>query len=91
MTAAPYAVKWSKPAKQAIAEELPEAVAAAVIELVTGALAEQPRRVGKPLGEPFEDMWSARRATYRVLYRIDDRQRIVVIESIRHRGHAYRT
>ncbi|RCW43649.1 mRNA-degrading endonuclease RelE of RelBE toxin-antitoxin system [Halopolyspora algeriensis] len=86
----PYAVKWSKPAKRAVAKELPEAVAAAVIELVTGALAQQPYRVGKPLKEPFEGMWSARRATYRVLYRVDDQQRIVVIESVQHRGHAYR-
>lgn len=86
-----YDVKWAKPARRALAQELPEAVAAAVIELVTGSLAVNPRRVGKPLSAPFEGTWSARRATYRILYRIDDQKRTVIIESVRQRGHAYRT
>ncbi|WP_197684152.1 type II toxin-antitoxin system RelE family toxin [Allokutzneria albata] len=55
-----------------------------------GPSRENPYRVGKPLREPFEGLWSARRATYRVVYRIDEEQRTIMIETIRHRGDAYR-
>lgn len=86
----PYTVKWSKPAKRAISVELPEAAAAAALELILGALRTDPYRVGKPLIAPMEGVWSARRASYRILYRIDEDRRIVTIETIRHRRNAYR-
>ncbi len=85
-----YAVVWSAPARRAIGKELPEAVAAAALELILGAVREEPRRVGKPLRAPMDGVWSARRATYRVLYRIDEATHTVVIEAIRHRRGAYR-
>ncbi len=87
---APYALEWSAPARRAIAKELPEAVAAAALELILGSLREDPHRVGKPLRAPLEGLWSARRATYRVLYRIDTANPTVRIETIRHRRNAYR-
>jgi len=87
---APYALLWSGPAKRAISKELPEAVAAAALELILGALRNDPHRVGKPLHAPMEGIWAARRATYRVLYRIDDVSHTVTIETIRHRRSAYR-
>jgi mRNA interferase RelE/StbE len=86
----PYTVRWSAPAWRAISKELPEAVAAAALELILGALRENHHRVGKPLRAPLEGAWSARRATYRVVYRIDDLTRTVTIEMIRHRRSAYR-
>jgi mRNA interferase RelE/StbE len=63
----PYEVQWSPAARRALCEQLPETVAAAVVELVLGALRYEPRRVGKPLREPLAGYWSARRATYRVI------------------------
>jgi mRNA interferase RelE/StbE len=86
----PYTVLWSGPAKCAIAKELPEAVAAAALELILGALRADPRRVGKLLRAPMDGIWSARRATYRVLYRIDGTSNTVTIETIRHRRSTYR-
>ena len=35
--------------------------------------------------------YSARRGTYRIVYRIDEAKRLVEIYSIRHRRDAYRT
>jgi mRNA interferase RelE/StbE len=90
MSGPPYTVVWSALAKRAIGKELPEAVAAASVELILGALRDDPYRVGKPLHAPMEGLWSARRATYRVLYRIDDDARAVIVEAIRHRRGAYR-
>ncbi|MGH3548992.1 MAG: type II toxin-antitoxin system RelE family toxin [Pseudonocardiaceae bacterium] len=86
----PYTVLWSGPAKRAIGKELPEAVAAAALELIIGALREDPHRAGKPLRAPLDGIWSARRATYRVLYRIDDANHVVTVETIRRRRSAYR-
>lgn len=86
----PYDLKWSKPAKRALTCDLPEPVAAAVIELATGPVIENPYRVGNPMNPPFAGQWSAQRSTYRILYRIDEQKRMVVVESVRHRGHAYR-
>lgn len=86
----PYILCWSGPAKRAINKELPEGVAAAALELILGALRNDPHKVGKPLHAPMEGIWSARRAMYRVLYRIDDADHTVTIETIRHRHSAYR-
>jgi mRNA-degrading endonuclease RelE of RelBE toxin-antitoxin system len=73
-----------------MAEVLPEAVAAAVIALVTGDLLSAPRRVGKPLRRALEGLWVARRGTFRVVYRIDDNNHEVVVLRVDHRGDVCR-
>ena len=51
-------------------EKLPEAVAAACVEFIAGALRVNPRRLGKPLlrGQ-WVGLWSARRGVYRIHHR----------------------
>ena len=85
MTEQPYEIVLTPPARRAITEDLPEAVAAAVIDFVTTALLENPHRVGKPLRNNLDGIWSARRGTYRVLYRIREDPREVVVLRIDHR------
>ena len=85
-----YEIVVTRPAATAIAEQLPEAVATAVIQLTTGALLDDPRRVGVALRNELEGLWSARRGTYRVLYRIDGARREVVILRVAHRRDVYR-
>jgi len=68
---------------------LPERAAAAVIEAFL-AIRENPHRAGKPLRFELDGLWSARRGPYRVLYRIDEGERLVEIASVAHRAHAYR-
>lgn len=70
---------------------VPEKVATAVYEFVTGPLLENPRRVGKPLDPPLAPAYSARRGTYRVLYLINDANRTVEVTAISHRADAYRS
>ena len=77
---------WTPTGKRALVR-LPEKAAAAVVEFVYGALAENPRRVGEPLRFELEGMHSARRGDFRIIYRISDRVTIVAIE---HRADAYR-
>ncbi|MHB1555820.1 MAG: type II toxin-antitoxin system RelE family toxin [Acidimicrobiales bacterium] len=81
----------ARSAARRLAEDLPEAVAAACIEFVLGPLAEDPRRVGAPLRKPFEGQWRARRGEYRVRYRIDEETRTVYVLDIDHRRDAYRS
>ena len=90
MSEPPYELVVARPAATTIAEELSESVAAAVIELITGPLLDNPRRVGVELRNELEGLWSARRGTYRVLYRIDDQRQEVVILRVGHRGDVYR-
>jgi len=67
-----YELVVTAQAARAIRETLPEAVAFAVIDFSTGALLDNPKRGGAPLRGESEGVWSARRGTYRVLYRVDD-------------------
>lgn len=86
----PFGIVVAEPAARAIAETLPEAVAAAVIDLITGDLLASPRRVGKPLGRELEGTWVARRGTFRVLYEIDEERHEVVVLRVDHRRDVYR-
>ena len=89
--ARPYALRATPTVRRALAESLPEAVATAAFEFITGPLLEQPYRVGKRLLPPLDDRYSARRGTYRVIYRIDDAARVVTVVDIGHRRDVYRT
>jgi len=84
----PYDLALGAAARRALAEDLSESVAAAIIEFITGALVTQPRVVGKPLHEPLSGVWAARRGAYRVLYRIDEPGRTVLVIRIDHRSDA---
>jgi mRNA interferase RelE/StbE len=85
-----YELIVTPPAARAIAEQLSEPVAAAVVEFLTTTLIHEPRRVGKPLRRELAGVWSARRGTYRILYRVRDDTREGIVLRIEHRGDVYR-
>ena len=84
-----YELRLSRAARRALAETLPESVAAAVWQFVSGPLLDNPHRVGKPLRFELEGYYSARRGQYRVVYRIDEDEVIVDVIRISHRSDAY--
>jgi mRNA interferase RelE/StbE len=87
----PYELGLARPARRAISELLPEDVAAAAVEFITGPLLEAPYRVGRPLRGELAGIHSARFATqWRILYQIDESKRVVVVQDIQHRSTAYR-
>ena len=86
-----YELVVTPPARRALTDRLPEAVAAAVIDFLTTTLVKEPRRVGRPLRADLAGVWSARRGTYRVLYRIRETPREVIVLRIEHRRDAYRS
>jgi len=87
----PYSILLSRQARRNLSENLPLDVAIAATETIQQAIAVNPARVGKPLDEPFDGYYSARRGTYRIIFRIDEAKRVVEIHSIRHRRDAYRS
>jgi mRNA interferase RelE/StbE len=85
-----YQIRFQPAARRAIAERLPETVAAAVLEFCEAALAVNPHRVGKPLFGPLAGCHGARRGTYRVVYRNEENTRTVHVLDIDHRAEIYR-
>jgi mRNA interferase RelE/StbE len=84
-----YGVRISSPARRRLSR-LPPNIAPAVVEFITGVLAENPLRLSKPLTGEFQGLRSARRGDYRVLLEIDDDARTVLVVRIAHRAQAYR-
>ncbi len=85
-----YELRVYGPARRALEERLPLAVAVAVWEFCNGPLREEPDRVGRPLGRELAGYFSARRGAYRVIYRVEDDARIVHVVRIDHRADVYR-
>lgn len=89
MNQPPFEVTWS-PTAQRDLQRLPEKVLTAVAEFVYGAIADNPYRVGRPLHLELAGRHAARRGSYRIVYRIDEDQRLVRVESVDHRSDIYR-
>lgn len=87
----PYRLRTTPTVRRALTQRLPEAVAVAVYEFMTGPLLTQPYRVGKRLMPPLDDRFSARRGTYRIIYRVDEATRTVTVVDVNHRSDVYRT
>jgi mRNA interferase RelE/StbE len=91
VTADPYELGMARPARRAISELLPEDVASAAVEFISGPLLGRPYRIGKPLRGELTGFYSARPGTqWRVLYRIDESKHAVIVEDIQHRSTACR-
>jgi len=90
LSADDYDLVVAGPVARAIANRLPEAVAIAVIEFLTGPLVEEPHRVGTPLRRELSGLHSARRGTFRILYRVDDDGRVVTVVRVEHHADVYR-
>lgn len=90
MTERAYRAQWSRSARRAVGESLPEPVAVTAAEFISGPLLGSPRRVGKPLRDELDGIHSARLGrSWRVLYEIDEGSGVTTILDIRHRADAY--
>jgi mRNA interferase RelE/StbE len=85
-----YEIELTRAARKALTEVLPETAAVACWEFIRGPLAENPRRVGKPLLGQLEGRYSARRGEFRVIYQIFDDRIVVRVIHIAHRRDVYR-
>ena len=71
-------------------DKLPLAAAAALFEHLTDPVTSDPHRLGKPLEQPYDGVWTTRRGDYRALYVIDDHARRITVIAVAHRRDAYR-
>ena len=85
----PYEVRISARAERDVLG-LPAKIGAACIEFIFGPLADDPLRLGGPLSGHLAGLRSARRGSYRILYRLDDQARRIDIVHIDHRGDVFR-
>lgn len=85
----PYTVTFTPAARRRM-DKLPLDAAVALFEHITGPVAGDPRRLGKPLEQPYDGVWTTRRSDYRALYVIDDDTRTITIIAVAHRRDAYR-
>jgi mRNA-degrading endonuclease RelE of RelBE toxin-antitoxin system len=86
----PYSLRVAGPVARVIEHKLPESVATAAIEFMTGTLLRDPYRVGKKLQRELEGTYSARRGAFRITYEIDEEHHRVIVLRIEHRADVYR-
>ena len=82
-----FAVTFTSSARRQM-DKLPLPAAIALFEHLTGPVASNPHRLGKPLEVPYHGVWTTRRGDYRALYLINDGT--VPVIAVAHRRDAYR-
>ena len=85
----PYAVALTPEAQRQLAR-LPEKLFAAALEGLYGSVARDPWRTSKPLHDELAGLRVARRSEYRIVFRIDEPKRLIVVRRIDHRRDVYR-
>jgi mRNA interferase RelE/StbE len=86
---AAWKVEVTSPALKGF-RRLSEKAAAAIVEFVTGPLADNPRRLSKPLTNELLGLHTARRGDYRVLFTLDVEDHILYVHRIEHRSDVNR-
>jgi mRNA interferase RelE/StbE len=85
----PYDVALTPEAQRQLSR-LPEKLVAALLEGLYGSIARNPLRTSKPLHDELAGLRVARRARYRIVFRIDVSKRLIVVRRIDHRRDVYR-
>jgi mRNA interferase RelE/StbE len=71
-------------------QRIPPRIVEPLLAFIFSGLAENPTTRGKPLVGDFEGYWTARRGDFRVIYRIDDTERMITVHRVAGRADAYR-
>jgi len=85
---AEYEVTFARSARREL-EALDASIVRRVISRIEG-LTQYPRPSGSRKLHGEQNLWRIRIGDYRVVYNVDDRQRIVDIVRVRHRREVYR-
>jgi mRNA interferase RelE/StbE len=84
---ADYAIVFARSARKEL-EALDRPMIARVIARIE-ALAHDPRPAGARKLRGSRNLWRVRVGDYRIVYGLDDRQRVIDIVRVRHRRDAY--
>jgi mRNA interferase RelE/StbE len=85
----PYEIAFTPEAQRQLSR-LPEKIVTAVLEGLYGSVARDPWRVSKPLHDELAGLRVARRGQYRLVFRIDDAKRLIVVRRVDHRRDVFR-
>jgi mRNA interferase RelE/StbE len=85
-----YSIELTASARRALTHDLPEAIAVACWNFISGDLAERPYRVGAPLRDEHLGRYVARRGEFRIIYEIHEGRIVVRVITIQHRRDVYR-
>jgi mRNA-degrading endonuclease RelE of RelBE toxin-antitoxin system len=85
----PYEIALTPEAQRHLSR-LPEKIVTAVLEGLYGSVARDPWRMSKPLHDELTGLRVARRGRYRLVFRIDEAKRLVVVRRVDHRRDVYR-
>jgi len=83
-----FQLRVTGPAERQL-RRLPEGTAAAIVEFMLGAMLDNPHRVGGPLQRELAGLRAARRGAYRVVYEVDESERLVIVHRIDHPSTVY--
>jgi mRNA interferase RelE/StbE len=84
-----WTVKIQGPAQRALGEQLPLGVATAALEFIQHVLPTNPYRVGGELSGRYAGQHSAHLGEYRIIYQVDEENRVIRVKSIRRRADVY--
>lgn len=87
--AGPWSIEVHSRARRGL-NRLPAKVATAIVEFITGSLADIPAQFSRPLTGELAGYLSARRGDYRVIIRLDEAAHTVLVARIDHRADVYR-
>ncbi len=70
-------------------KKLDKAVVKKILNRIEAYLAQDPKELGKPLKGDFQGYWRYRWGDYRVIYRIAEKEILIIVLRISHRKEVY--
>lgn len=70
-------------------KKLDKSIIKKIINRIETYLAVDPKRLGKPLKGEFQGYWRYRWGNYRIIYKISEREILIVVMRISHRQNVY--
>jgi mRNA interferase RelE/StbE len=69
--------------------KLDKSIARKILSRIENYLARDPKELGKPLKGDFQSYWRYRWGDYRVIYKISDKEILILVLRIGHRREIY--
>lgn len=83
-----YKVVYLSPVEEDL-KKLDKPIVKKILSRIETYLAANPRELGKPLKGEFQGYWRYRWGDYRVIYKISEREILILILRISHRKNVY--
>ena len=85
-----YKIEWKKAAEDNL-NQIPSEAALKIYDRVESYLAQSPKELGKALVGKYSRLYRYRYGDYRIIYEIDNSNKILIINRVGHRSDVYLT